>query len=59
MKLAAAEAIAGLVAGDLTAERIVPDPFDPRLSATVAAAVSAAAVRDGVVRPRAPRRRAQ
>jgi malate dehydrogenase (oxaloacetate-decarboxylating) len=53
MKLAAAEAIAGLVVADLTAERIVPDPFDPRLSATVAAAVSAAAVRDGVVRPRA------
>ena len=50
MKLAAAQAIAGLVADDLGPERIVPDPFDPRLVPTVAAAVAAAAVAEGVVR---------
>ena len=50
MKLAAAEAIAGLVGDDLSVDRIVPDPFDPRLAATVAAAVRAAAVADGVTR---------
>jgi malate dehydrogenase (oxaloacetate-decarboxylating) len=50
MKLAAAQAIAGLVAGDLGPERIVPDPFDPRLSSTVSTAVAAAAIADGVVR---------
>ena len=50
MKLAAALALAGLVADDLGPERIVPDPFDPRLAATVSAAVAAAAVAEGVVR---------
>jgi malate dehydrogenase (oxaloacetate-decarboxylating) len=50
MKLAAAEAIASLVGDYLEADYIVPDPFDPRLAQTVAAAVSAAAVRDGVIR---------
>jgi malate dehydrogenase (oxaloacetate-decarboxylating) len=50
MKLAAAQAIAALVVDDLGPERIVPDPFDPRLAAAVAAAVAAAAVADGVVR---------
>jgi malate dehydrogenase (oxaloacetate-decarboxylating) len=50
MKLAAAQAIAGLAADDLGAERIVPDPFDPRLATTVARAVRDAAVADGVVR---------
>ncbi len=50
MKLAAADAIAGLVGDDLATDHIVPDPFDPRLAATVAAAVAAAAVADGVVR---------
>ena len=50
MKLAAAQAIAGLVAGEIGPERIVPDPFDPRLASTVAAAVAAAAGADGVVR---------
>jgi len=43
MKLAAAEAIAGIVAGDLRADQIVPSPLDPRVAATVAAAVAAAA----------------
>ncbi len=51
MKLAAAQAIAGLVGQDLSPDRIVPDPFDPRLASTVAAAVAAAARADGVVRP--------
>ena len=50
MKLAAAMAIAGLVEDDLGPENIVPDPFDPRLAATVAHAVGVAAVHDGVVR---------
>jgi malate dehydrogenase (oxaloacetate-decarboxylating) len=50
MKLAAATAIAGLVEDELSADHIVPDPFDPRLAATVAHAVGVAAVADGVVR---------
>jgi malate dehydrogenase (oxaloacetate-decarboxylating) len=50
MKLAAANAIAGLVTDDLATDKIVPDPFDPRLAATVSAAVGAAAVADGVIR---------
>ena len=50
MKLAAAQAIAGLVSDDLGPERIVPDPFDPRLTSTVSTAVAAAAAADGVVR---------
>ncbi len=55
MKLAAADALAGLVAADLAPERIVPDPFDPGLAQTVAAAVADAARRDGVQRAgRAP-----
>ncbi len=50
MKLAAAEAIAAVVADELTDECIVPSPFDERVAPAVAAAVSAAAVRDGVAR---------
>ncbi len=50
MKLAAAQAIAELVGDDLDTDHIVPDPFDPRLVSSVAAAVSAAAIRDGVIR---------
>jgi malate dehydrogenase (oxaloacetate-decarboxylating) len=50
MKLAAATAIAGLVTDDLATDKIVPDPFDPRLATTVSAAVAAAAVADGVIR---------
>jgi malate dehydrogenase (oxaloacetate-decarboxylating) len=49
MKLAAADAIAAVAADDLTADRIVPSPFDPRVAPEVAAAVAAAAVADGVV----------
>jgi malate dehydrogenase (oxaloacetate-decarboxylating) len=50
MKLGAANAIAGLVTDDLAMDKIVPDPFDPRLASTVSAAVAAAAVADGVIR---------
>ena len=50
MKLAAAEAIAAVVADELTEGCVVPSPFDPRVAPAVAAAVSAAARRDGVAR---------
>jgi malate dehydrogenase (oxaloacetate-decarboxylating) len=50
MKLAAAEALAAVVADELSEDRIVPSPFDPRVAPAVAVAVSAAARRDGVAR---------
>ena len=50
MKLAAANAIAGLVGDDLAPDRIVPDPFDQRLAPAVSQAVAAAARAEGVVR---------
>jgi malate dehydrogenase (oxaloacetate-decarboxylating) len=50
MKLAAAEALAAVVADELSEDRVVPSPFDPRVAPAVAAAVSAAARRDGVAR---------
>jgi malate dehydrogenase (oxaloacetate-decarboxylating) len=50
MKLAAAEALAAVVADELSEDRVVPRPFDPRVAPAVAAAVSAAARRDGVAR---------
>ncbi len=50
MKLAAAEAIADLVGDDLSEDLVIPSPFDPRVGPAVAAAVSAAARRDGVAR---------
>ncbi|MBU2670823.1 NADP-dependent malic enzyme [Actinoplanes bogorensis] len=53
MKVAAADAIAGVVSDDLTADAIVPSPLDPRVAPAVAAAVAAAAHADGVAR-RAP-----
>ncbi|MGH8966886.1 MAG: malic enzyme-like NAD(P)-binding protein, partial [Actinomycetes bacterium] len=43
MKLAAAEAIFSVAREDLTAETIVPSPFDPRVAPAVSAAVAAAA----------------
>ncbi len=46
MKLAAADAIAGVAADDLSADRIVPGPFDPRVAPAVAAAVADAARED-------------
>ena len=48
MKLAAAAAIGGVVAGELAPDLIVPTPFDPRVAPAVAAAVAAQAVADGV-----------
>ncbi|KQW48386.1 malate dehydrogenase [Nocardioides sp. Root1257] len=50
MKLAAAEAIAGLVGDALTEEYVIPSPFDPRVGPAVASAVADAARRDGVAR---------
>ncbi|PWU51841.1 NAD-dependent malic enzyme [Micromonospora globispora] len=50
MKVAAADAIAGVVAESLTAEAIVPSPLDPRVAPAVAEAVAEAARRDGVAR---------
>lgn len=49
MKLAAAYAIARVIAPEeLTAEYIIPDPFDPRVVKEVAAAVADAARQSGV-----------
>ncbi|HEU4425867.1 MAG TPA: NADP-dependent malic enzyme [Pilimelia sp.] len=50
MKVAAADAIAGVVAETLHADAIVPSPLDPRVAPAVAAAVAAAARREGVCR---------
>ena len=51
MKLAAAMAIAGLISPEeLSAENIIPKPFDPRVGKTVAAAVAEAARATGVAR---------
>jgi malate dehydrogenase (oxaloacetate-decarboxylating) len=50
MKVAAADAIAGVVAQELHADAIVPSPLDPRVAPAVAAAVADAARRDGVTR---------
>ncbi len=48
MKLAAAEALGDVVGDALTAEYIVPTPFDPRVAPAVAAAVAEQARADGV-----------
>ena len=50
MKLAAAEAIAGVVGDDLADDFVVPSPFDERVAPAVAAAVAAEAKRAGVAR---------
>jgi malate dehydrogenase (oxaloacetate-decarboxylating) len=50
MKLAAADALAGLVGAELSEPYIIPSPFDPRVGPTVAAAVAEAARRDKVAR---------
>jgi malate dehydrogenase (oxaloacetate-decarboxylating) len=50
MKVAAADALADLVGDALAEDMVIPDPFDPRVGPAVAAAVSAAARRDGVAR---------
>ncbi|WP_184548870.1 NAD(P)-dependent malic enzyme [Streptosporangium becharense] len=51
MKVAAAEALAGVVSDDdLSAEYVIPSPFDERVAPAVVAAVSAQARADGVAR---------
>ncbi|MFF3445108.1 NADP-dependent malic enzyme [Streptosporangium sp. NPDC002721] len=51
MKVAAAEALAGVVGeGELTADCVIPSPFDERVAPAVVAAVSAQARADGVAR---------
>ena len=51
MKIAAAYAIAGLITDEeLTADYIIPAPFDPRVGPTVAKAVAKAAKDSGVAR---------
>ena len=51
MKMAAAEALAGLISGDeLSAEYIIPQAFDKRVGPAVARAVAEAARRTGVAR---------
>ncbi|MCH1982368.1 NAD-dependent malic enzyme [Ruminococcus sp. OA3] len=51
MKIAAADAIAGLISDDeLNEEYILPAPFDPRVGKAVAAAVAEAARKSGVAR---------
>ncbi|WP_342497536.1 malic enzyme-like NAD(P)-binding protein [Bacillus sp. FSL R7-0672] len=51
MKIAAVEAIASLVSDDkLSAEYVIPDPFDARVAPAVAKAVAKAAMETGVAR---------
>ena len=51
MRLSAAMAIAGLISDEeLSAENIIPKPFDPRVGKAVAAAVADAARKTGVAR---------
>jgi malate dehydrogenase (oxaloacetate-decarboxylating) len=50
MKIAAARALAGLVGGDLSRDKIIPEPFDPRVGPAVAEAVRQAARETGVAR---------
>jgi malate dehydrogenase (oxaloacetate-decarboxylating) len=50
MKLAAAEALAGVVKDELTDNRIIPSPFDGRVAPAVATAVADRARADGVAR---------
>ncbi|MFI1333634.1 NADP-dependent malic enzyme [Streptomyces sp. NPDC020845] len=50
MKLAAAEALAAVVADELSAEKVIPSPFDDRVAPAVTAAVAAAARAEGVAR---------
>ncbi|HEV7932382.1 MAG TPA: NADP-dependent malic enzyme [Actinomadura sp.] len=50
MKLAAAEALAAVVGDDLSADYVVPSPFDERVAPAVIQAVSAQAREEGVNR---------
>ncbi|MDQ1733482.1 MAG: hypothetical protein QOK10_3641 [Pseudonocardiales bacterium] len=51
MKLAAADAIGGVVSADLRADYIVPAPFDVRVAPAVRAAVARQAAAEGAGRP--------
>jgi malate dehydrogenase (oxaloacetate-decarboxylating) len=50
MKLAAAQALAGVVADELREDHVIPSAFDTRVAPAVAAAVADAARREGVAR---------
>ncbi|MDX2649537.1 NADP-dependent malic enzyme [Streptomyces sp. PA03-1a] len=50
MKIAAAEALAAVVDGQLSADCVIPSPFDERVAPAVSAAVAAAARAEGVAR---------
>ncbi|GAA2256260.1 MULTISPECIES: NAD(P)-dependent malic enzyme [Kitasatospora] len=50
MKLAAAEALAAVVADELTPQKVIPSPFDERVAPAVAKAVAEAARAEGVAR---------
>ncbi|GGS92362.1 malate dehydrogenase [Planobispora rosea] len=50
MKVAAAEALAAVVGDDLSADYVIPSPFDERVAPAVTAAVAAQARADGVAR---------
>jgi malate dehydrogenase (oxaloacetate-decarboxylating) len=50
MKIAAARALANLVGADLSRDKIIPEPFDPRVGPAVADAVRRAARETGVAR---------
>ncbi|MFI2610522.1 NADP-dependent malic enzyme [Kitasatospora sp. NPDC018619] len=50
MKLAAAKALAGVVADELTPQKVIPSPFDERVAPAVTRAVAEAARAEGVAR---------
>jgi malate dehydrogenase (oxaloacetate-decarboxylating) len=50
MKLAAATALADVVADELSADHVIPSPFDARVAPAVTAAVAAAARAEGIAR---------
>ncbi|MBD0694407.1 NADP-dependent malic enzyme [Streptomyces sp. CBMA123] len=50
MKLAAAKALAGVVADELTPQKVIPSPFDERVAPAVSKAVAEAARAEGVAR---------
>lgn len=50
MKIAAAEAIAGLISDELREDYIIPGPFDNRVAPEVAASVARTAIETGVAR---------
>ncbi|MFD8598748.1 NADP-dependent malic enzyme [Kitasatospora sp. NPDC059646] len=50
MKLAAAKALAGVVADELTPQKVIPSPFDERVAPAVTRAVAEAARAEGLAR---------